>query len=89
MLVLIKNLAFLVKNQVKSNPQQCLCLPNTSSPSLTEKTRLADLLGLELWVEPAQEEEEELPDLPGVGSLQLQPLQVLLLQHTHKDQIPN
>jgi hypothetical protein len=49
---------------------------------------LADLLGLELWVEPAQEEEEELPDLPGVSSLQLQPLQVLLLQHTHKDHFP-
>ncbi len=50
---------------------------------MTEKTRLADLLGLELGIEPAQEEEEELPDLPGVGSLQLQPLQVLLLQHTN------
>jgi hypothetical protein len=43
---------------------------------------LADLLGLELWVEPAQEEEKELPDLPGVGRLQLQPLQVFLLKHT-------
>jgi hypothetical protein len=55
--------------------------PNTF---LTEKNRLADLLGLKLWVEPAQEEEEELPDLSGVGSLQLQPLQVLLLKHTQR-----